>query len=331
MSKTQTKENILQWIIRHWPVTSKQIKSEFDIFPTMIYRHLKSLLDNNLIKKIGTPPKVYYQWIIKNEVKQSQNNILSYKSIEFLNQNYYTYDSDGQVMSWYEWFISWCDQRWLDVETQYNKYFSILSSINKKKDNLWLIDWYKTLSPKLWKIYIDDLFFIDTYQVWHFGRSKLWSITFYAKQSQQKELIKKVVDIIKYQILSYIKQNRIDWICFIPPSIKRWIQLMTEIQKKLDIKLPYIKLIKIFPSNVTIPQKSLKTMEQRIKNASNTFFVVSWQKPLNHILLIDDFMGSGSTINFSAKKILDVWLAKKISAITLLGNIDTKYDVINEI
>lgn len=207
----------------------------------------------------------------------------------------------------------------------------MLESISRLKDNYGLINGTVYISPNLGRQYISQLYFIDAYQVGHFGKSKLGSITFYAKQSQNKELIKQVIQIIKNPILSYIQHNQIDAICFAPPSITRPVQFMTEIRKGLSITLPEIKLFKLFPNGVIIPQKSLKSMEQRIKNATNTIFLSQDNPKANKVLIIDDFMGSGATINIIAKNIKESGLANEVVAISLLGNIDTKYEVINEI
>lgn len=325
--KTETKSKIIEFIKKNWHVSVKQIKEKFPINTTIIHRHLKSLIDDNILIKIGKTPHVLYMIA----TSKSDEALLGYEDREWLDKNYYNYDSDGRVLDWYEWFVSWCTSRKFDIQDQCNKYKSICSYIKKKKNDIGLINWKKYLTDKLWKIYIDELYFIDPYQIWHFGRSKLWTITFYAKQSQNKDLIKQVLHIIKYPILSYIKQNNIDAVCFVPPSIKRWVQLMAEIKKWLKIEIPELKLIKMFPSGVIIPQKSLKSMEQRKKNAENTIFISPNQKSYNKVLLIDDFMWSWSTINACAKKLIENKLAKKVEAISLLGNVDTEYDVINEI
>ncbi len=330
MRTSSTQEQIKEFIIKKGPVTRKQILASFDIYPTMIHRHLKKLIENKEITKIGKTPKVFYK---KTEERLDTSTItpLEYKAREFLNQNYYNYDSDGHVLKGYEGFQIRCQQRHLDIKTQFQQFKIFSSNIQKLKNNHGLINGYKYLSPKLGQYYVDKLFFVDAYQVGQFGRSKLGSITFYAKQSQNKELIKQVVEQIKYPILSYISTQHIDGICFAPPSIKRGVQLLTEIKKELNINLPEIKLSKIFPTEVIIPQKSLRSMEQRKKNAQNTIFVEPDQKKVKNLLLIDDFIGSGSTINFCSQKIKKAKLADKIHSICLLGNIDTKYDVINEI
>ena len=72
-------------------------------------------------------------------------------------------------------------------------------------------------------------------------------------------------------------------------------------------------------------------MKQRIRNAENTLFLPSNQKPIKNILLIDDFVGSGATLNITAQKLKSQGIAKRIYAISILGNVDTKYDVISEI
>jgi hypothetical protein len=324
-----TKQQIVEYISKNHSASVKQLVEHFGIYATIMHRHLKSLIDEGKLQKVGSAPKVLY--VINKSHKADDSQILTYKEQEYLENNFYTYDSDGQILKGAEGFIARCEQRKFDIKQQFTLYYSMMHSIADQKDENGLLDGLKYLNPKLGEIYVKDLKFVEAYQVGHFGKSKLGSLTFYAKQSQNKELIKQVIQIIKNPILSYIKENKIDGISFTPPSISRPVQLMTELKKQLKIDLPEIKLMKLFPSGVIIPQKSLKGLEQRMKNSTNTLFIVDNQKAVHKLLIIDDFMGSGATINFSAKKILDAKLAKEVVAITLLGNIDTKYEVINEV
>jgi hypothetical protein len=55
--------------------------------------------------------------------------------------------------------------------------------------------------------------------------------------------------------------------------------------------LPFINIEKYYENGISIPQKSIKSKEGRIKNATNTIFV--YDKDINkykNILLIDDFV-----------------------------------------
>ncbi|HMY81143.1 MAG TPA: ArsR family transcriptional regulator [Candidatus Absconditabacterales bacterium] len=333
MTYTTTKSDLTMLIKSKGPLSVKQLIAHFKINRSIIHRHLKDLIEKGLIQKLGSAPKVVYaitNTVITNTDEKSKG--LSYTNQQFLNQNYYTYDSDGQVLSGYDGFIQRCIQRGMDVHKQFDLYYHFTTAIEQQKDELGLINGYQYLDNKLGTLYLEALHFVHAYQIGHFGKSKLGSITFYAKQSQNKDLIKKVVQAIKYPISNYIKLHHIDAICFIPPSITRPIQFMYEIKKQLGINLPEITMGKFFPAGVVIPQKSLKSMEQRIKNATNTLFITSSQDTkYKKVLLIDDFMGSGATLNMTAKKIYDAGISKHIEAISILGNIDTKYEVINEV
>ena len=48
-----------------------------------------------------------------------------------------------------------------------------------------------------------------------------------------------------------------------------------------------------------------------------------------HVLLIDDFVWSGSTLNETAKKLKKAGVTK-VSWFAIVGNLDLSYEVINE-
>lgn len=105
---------------------------------------------------------------------------------------------------------------------------------------------------------------------------------------------------INPRITAFIKKHKIDALGFIPPTIRREVQLMKYIQSHLSITLPIIKLEKI-SGIIPVPQKSLSKLEERIVNADSTFAVIE-RSTYTHILLIDDAVGSGATLNQVAKK-----------------------------
>ena len=70
---------------------------------------------------------------------------------------------------------------------------------------------------------------------------------------------------------------------------------------------PRIKINKI-KTNIIVPQKALSKIFERVANAKNTFLVPP-QKNYNHILIIDDAVGSGSTINEIAGKVKEKKIA----------------------
>ncbi|MBY0435445.1 MAG: hypothetical protein K2U26_15180 [Cyclobacteriaceae bacterium] len=78
-----------------------------------------------------------------------------------------------------------------------------------------------------------------------------------------------------------------------------------------------------------MPQKSLGKIEERINNAEHTF-AVNETVNYKHLLLIDDAVGSGSTLNQIAGKIKHKGIAKKVTGLAVVGSFKG-FDVITDI
>jgi predicted amidophosphoribosyltransferase len=79
-----------------------------------------------------------------------------------------------------------------------------------------------------------------------------------------------------------------------------------------------------------VPQKTLNKIEDRIINARETI-VVEGNDSYNNILLIDDAVGSGSTLNEIAKKIRQRGqCGGKIIGLTITGSFKG-FEVISEV
>ena len=58
-----------------------------------------------------------------------------------------------------------------------------------------------------------------------------------------------------------------------------------------------------------VPQKTLSKIEDRVENAKQTI-MVNDTRSFNNILIIDDAVGSGASINETAKKFREKKIAK---------------------
>ena len=96
----------------------------------------------------------------------------------------------------------------------------------------------------------------------------------------------------------------------------------------LKINLPVIEIMKI-GGIIPVPQKSLNKIEERINNAENTF-VIKGNVSYNNLLLIDDAVGSGSTLNQISGKIKRKELAKNIIGLAIVGSYKG-FDVITDV
>jgi predicted amidophosphoribosyltransferase len=96
----------------------------------------------------------------------------------------------------------------------------------------------------------------------------------------------------------------------------------------LKINKPKINIVKI-KTPVSVPQKTLKKLDDRIENARETF-VVDDNRSFKKILLVDDALGSGATFNEICKKIKDSKVAKKTICLAITGSF-SGFEVISEV
>ena len=90
-----------------------------------------------------------------------------------------------------------------------------------------------------------------------------------------------------------------------------------------------IRLSKI-KTEVIVPQKTLNKLADGIENARNTIFVDDVNQ-YNNILLIDDAVGSGATMNETAAKIRAKNICRgKIIGLAITGSAKG-FDVISEV
>ena len=108
-----------------------------------------------------------------------------------------------------------------------------------------MIDGTYKLKHSFDKVFVDKIFYLDFYSIERFGKTKLGWMLLYAKQSQNKALIKEISENINKEVNRCITKYNINAVSFVPPTVKREIQLMAEIEKNLNIHLPIINLQKL--------------------------------------------------------------------------------------
>lgn len=302
---------------------------------SIIHKYIKALIVDNKIDKIGTAPRTTYQLAHpkpnKKQVSHSINQI-DYATTLLLNQSFLKFDADGRELKGYQWFMYWCQQRKLDITQKAKAYAAIEQYLQTIRNQCGLLDATQAFVQHVDQMYLDTVYYADQYKWMDFGRGKLAELTFYAKQSQSRSLISQSITLYKDKLTCLIRSEKFDAIAFVPASITRQYQLLTLMDFALhDIDLPRISIEKFYPGVVKIPQKSLKLREQRIKNAQNTIFVRDGTAKTYHkVLLIDDFVGSGSTLNETAGKLKAEGITEVIG-FAIVGNMDLTYEVINEV
>jgi predicted amidophosphoribosyltransferase len=172
------------------------------------------------------------------------------------------------------------------------------------------------------------VFYLDFYAIERFGKTRFGTLLHYAKQGQNKYLMNILVTEIKSKIDLLLINNQFDAIGYVPPTIRREVQLMKYLETQLKINLPKINIQKI-SGIIPVPQKSLNKIEERINNAENTFAIPETVK-YNHVLLLDDAVGSGSTLNQIAGKIKQKGIAQKVTGVAIVGSFKG-FDVVTDV
>ena len=306
------------------------IVQELNISSQYVHRILNQLVDNNSIDRIGLPPKTIYR---KNEIQTNAafSKVAIAKDKEkFLKENFILITEIGQLLEGLPAFENWCNKRKLPLEKTIDEFILTKDKYNNYLDNNGLISGLDKLkNTKGYEtIFLDELLYLDFYAIERFGKTRLGTILHYAKQGQNKMLMKILIQEIKQKIDVIISAYDIDAVAFVPPTIKRETQLMKFLANGLKINLPVIEIMKI-GGIIPVPQKSLNKIEERINNAENTF-VIKGNVSYKNVLLIDDAVGSGSTLNQISGKIKRKELAKNIIGLAIVGSFKG-FDVITDV
>lgn len=324
------KEKIISLFETKKELSVSEITNTLFVSKQMVHLVLNKLLEIGFVEKFGRTPKTIYKLKEVSSKKIESNILVSNEKQNFLIQNFLMISEIGQILTGLEGFENWCSKRKLPLEKtidefmltkeKYNQYFDnngLISGLNKLKNT----NGYDV-------IFMDEVLYLDFYAIERFGKTKLGTILHYAKQGQNKMLMRLLIEEIKQKIQIIIEQYNIDAIAYVPPTIKRETQLMKVLANGLKINLPAIDIVKI-GGIIPVPQKSLNKLEERINNAENTF-AVRGNVSYNNVLLIDDAIGSGSTLNQIAGKIKNKKLANKIIGLAVVGSYKG-FDVITDV
>ncbi len=336
IKNTNTQDNIIAYIRQYKQARPIDLSDTIGVSLQMVHRSLKILLEKNLIQKSGSAPRVFYTLNKNTDSKYSHNSDI-YKSklpqnqYDLIDKNFYNLLPDGTEEYGIKAFVNWCLKRKYTVEQKAEEYYESILPFKKSEKEKYAInvtskikDTFKNSS------YLDELWYLYPYSIAVFGKTKISQLIFHAKQTQDIALMKRVFSMIGTHIHAYIKYTKPDAIAFIPPTVPRKKQIVTELKKFLNSNLPEVHIEKI-KTGIMVQQKSLKDLNDRIYNAEHTMVVTSkTNTSYKKLLIIDDFTGSGSTLNEMAKKCKEQGLAQKVIGLTLTGSLNG-FDVLREI
>jgi hypothetical protein len=323
----KTEQKILKYLSKNGATTIDTLTSVFRFSRQYIHQVIKILVSRNEVTKMGVAPHVYYSI---PQVSTSEMEVVSYDKESFLKEHFMLVDALGNKLVGLNAMKYWCENQKLPLQKTVDEYIETREKYLAFYNSEHLIDGLAKLqnTKGIGAIGVDELYYLDFYAIERFGKTRLGCLMHYAKQGQNTNLMESVVDEIKNRLTNLIIQHKVDAVLFVPPTIKRKVQIMDFFEKKLKLNLPVIKVKKI-SNEIVIPQKALSKLFERVANAKNTF-VVPKQTKYKTVLMIDDAIGSGATINEIALKIKHQKIAKHIIGIAISGSYKG-FEVISEL
>jgi DNA-binding Lrp family transcriptional regulator len=316
---------VFEAIKKYGPVRSSELANKLNISNKNLYKHLRRLLDEKVIEKYGQVPRVYY--VVASNKKIFMDNT-DFDDL-LIEQNYIYVSPMSKMIRGIAGFSAWCEKNNFDFEKEKRIFVNRFKKVEELRRNGVISARHKLVENKQ-KIFLDNLYYGDFYTTNHFGKTKLGQLVYVGKSSQNKDVISEVARLIEKQIFNLIDKYDIKLIGFIPPTVDRKVQFLSYLRKGLKIDLPELIITKI-PSSTKVAQKTLRKLEDRIINAKETIAVSPVQEITGNVLLIDDAVGSGSTLNQTAGKIKNIATTNiKVVGYSVVGSMKG-FEVISEV
>jgi hypothetical protein len=322
----KTSDKIIEYVKTRKQATANELVGFLLISERAVFKQLSNLIAEGILKKAGKPPKVFYS-IAENKTETVFVKIDNAVK-KIVDENFLFITPSGDRMEGMEGFAYWCRKTKQPLEKTAQEYAKTLQKYNAIKKG-GLADGMKKFRTTFKEVFLDEIFYLDLYSIERFGKTKLGQLLLYAKQSQNKKMMRELAIDIKSKVDYLVKKYKIDGIGFIPPTVKREIQFMKELEKNLHPAVRRVSIVKV-KTEISVPQKTLNKLEDRIENASKTIIVDESGK-FKNILLIDDAVGSGATLNETAKQIRGRGICGgKIIGLSITGS-SKGFDVISEV
>jgi phosphoribosylpyrophosphate synthetase len=322
----------LQFINEAGKARVEDLHRELGITRAMVHRHLNSLLKTGEIIKAGKVPLVYYL-PTKSKSRKQEPSLKEIKPHvkKFIDSNYLYISPLGEQLSGVEGFVRWTEEtKQLNRLSELAREFvKVRKEANQHFNYMGVVDATQKIKDTFNECKLDKVYYGDFYSLPVFGKTILGQKVLYAKQSQVTQLMKDISFQVHPLVSRILKKHDIKAVGFLPPTIPRKVQFMKELEFNLKIIHPRINFAKAYPGPIPVAQKSLSKLEQRVVNARQTIFIKS-NVLYSNVLLIDDAVGSGATLNETAKKLRKFHEVKHVYGFTIVGSYKG-FEVISEL
>jgi len=268
-----------------------------------VHKHLKQLIQRGLLEKRGRPPSVIY--IASPATLSLSTTQLPPEYAQIIEKHFCYFTPTGTQLLGITGFLTFLERTEQAQEplARAKEYIEILHKAEQFRDSNGLIDGTQKIVNTFEHCFLSRLYYSDFYSLPKYGKTKLGQYLLHGKSGQNINLIEAIAAETRDQVCKLISMNSIEAVAYAPHSIPRKIPFLKEYRRLLSLPLPEITLSKAFAGDIPIAQKSLSKLSERIENARQTIFVKDQNFKHSRILIIDDALGSGATINEIASKL----------------------------
>ena len=323
------KKHVLE-IVRHHPeISPSEIVTVTQRSRSMVQKYLRELVDAGYLVKKGDRSQVVYEAV-------------RYAS-ECMQESFLWKDVAGVLFFGIEGFKRWVADGALlgmDFEEQVAVYEKSVKQYLAEKDDVscFTMDIREKLVNE--RIFLDALLCRDLYTMQIVGqdtntmkRTKIAVLLEVVKGSgdrkKLKHLISGYVDAAIDTVYAVIQQKKIDAVAFVPPTAPRPVQIMRLLKKEFASRnvdcIPILSIGRHFPDlhGSRQEQKQIRSVRRRVLNARSTYRVKRTLDQYRRVLLVDDIVGSGATLNEIARQCKEKKIAEAVYGLCLVG-INTK-------
>ena len=325
--KTETCNKIISYVKSRGKARPSELADILGISPQAIHAQLRKLVQKGVVFRIGAPPNTLYALV---EAKHSFPELEAGIEQDLIESFSYL-DPTGKLFSGREAFESWISAKKLE-----NDFVPLAKAFSRTIKDIYgprparPIDTLPRLKTILSSCVLDSAHVSDFYALPQFGKTNLGNLIHAIKTAFNPRILETIAQSVEQEILSLVKSLNIDAIVYVPHSIPRKKQFLPALRRRLQMALPEIVVRKVFYGNIPVAQKSLSKILERVENAQKTIFIESNPTKARNVLIIDDAIGSGATINEIARKLRTDFKVKHCHAYAIVGSYKG-FDVISPV
>ncbi len=317
MNTPTAHSQILALLHKHHTLRPIHIQKLTGLSRQRIHSILKALVQSQVAIKKGMAPRTYYS--LSKPGSRSSETVLQLTSAqrESLTTEFILIKKEGHQVTGQAAVCEYAYEHNLDPQKVAEEFLQdrAQAAPNDPEENDHLVELLE--EKKAVKAgTLTHYNFADYKETRRFGATALAQRLCAAKSSQNLVMQVEIFKKIEEQIHAFIDECMIDAVAFVPSSTAAGKTFMREWKEYLDLPFPHINLV--HPSNGdNVPQSAISMTTHKTANAEQNM-AIDDHRCYTHVLLLDDTVLTGATLQSTAAALLDQGRTQQVSAFAII-------------